>query len=248
MKSTEGAPIKPAPPKGAKFGRVLLKLSGEALQGGKGFGIDPEVIDQIAEQLFDVMCLGVQLAVVVGGGNIFRGAKATGVSRASADYMGMLATVMNAIALRDGLERRGVPSRVQSAITLQTVAEPFIPLRAIRHLEKGRIVIFAAGTGNPFFTTDTAAALRGIEMSADVIMKATNVDGIYDRDPRKDAAAVMFPRLSYREAMEKDLKVMDATAFALCMENKMPILVFNMNKTGNILRAIKGDAVGTVVD
>ena len=249
-RSFEGNAIKAEPPPGARYGRVLLKLSGEALQGTKGYGIDPAVIDQIASEVADVRKLGVQLGIVIGGGNIFRGvaASANGMDRASADYMGMLATVMNAIALQDGLERHGVHTRVQSAITMQELAEPYIRRRAIRHLEKGRVVIFAAGTGNPFFTTDTAAALRGNEIGADVIMKATNVDGVYDKDPKNHADAKRFGRIDYATALQMGLKLMDATALSLCMDNKMPILVFNMLPRGTILRAIRGDAVGTVVD
>jgi uridylate kinase len=228
---------------------VLLKLSGEALQGDKGYGIDPKIIDETAAEVVEVVKLGVQLGIVIGGGNIFRGvaASTSGMDRASADYMGMLATVMNAIALQDGLERHGVHTRVQSAITMQELAEPYIRRRAIRHLEKGRVVIFAAGTGNPYFTTDTAASLRGMEIGADVIMKATKVDGVYDKDPKKHADAKMFTSLSYIDALKMGLKVMDATALSLCMDNRMPILVFNMHERGNIMRAIRGEQVGTIV-
>jgi uridylate kinase len=228
---------------------VLLKLSGEALQGDKGYGIDPRVIDETAAEVVDVVKLGVQLGIVIGGGNIFRGvaASTSGMDRASADYMGMLATVMNAIALQDGLERHGVHTRVQSAITMQELAEPYIRRRAIRHLEKGRVVIFAAGTGNPFFTTDTAAALRGNEIGADIIMKATNVDGVYSKDPKKHADASRYRRINYSLALQMGLKVMDATALSLCMDNKMPILVFSMRERGNVLRAVRGDEVGTLV-
>lgn len=249
-RSAEGEPVKAPAPSGCKYGRVLLKLSGEALQGDKGYGIDPKIIDEIASEVVEVVKLGVQLGIVIGGGNIFRGvaASASGMDRASADYMGMLATVMNAIALQDGLERHGVHTRVQSAITMQELAEPYIRRRAIRHLEKGRVVIFGAGTGNPYFTTDTAASLRGMEIGADVIMKATKVDGVYDKDPKKHADAKMFERLTYIDALKMGLKVMDATALSLCMDNKMPILVFNMHERGNILRAIRGDQVGTVVE
>ncbi len=247
--SAEGAPEKITAPNGARYGRVLLKLSGEALQGDKGYGIDPRVLDDIADEVVAVKALGVQLAIVIGGGTIFRGIAGTaqGMDRATADYMGMLATVMNAIALQDALERHGVYTRVQSAINMQELAEPYIRRRAIRHLEKGRVVIFGGGTGNPFFTTDTAASLRGMEIGADVIMKATNVDGVYDKDPKKHSDAKMFDRLSYIDALKMGLKVMDATALSLCMDNKMPILVFNMHTRHNIVRAVKGDAVGTVV-
>jgi uridylate kinase len=248
-RSTDGAPVKVGPPEGCRYGRVLLKLSGEALQGDKGYGIDPKVIDETAAEVVEVARLGVQLGIVIGGGNIFRGvaASTSGMDRASADYMGMLATVMNAIALQDALERNGVHTRVQSAITMQELAEPYIRRRAIRHLEKGRVVIFAAGTGNPYFTTDTAASLRGMEIGADVIMKATKVDGVYDKDPKQHADATMFERLSYIDALKMGLKVMDATALSLCMDNKMPILVFNMHARGNIMRAIRGETVGTLV-
>ncbi|MBM4283488.1 MAG: UMP kinase [Deltaproteobacteria bacterium] len=230
---------------------MLLKLSGEALQGDKGYGIDPSVLTVVAEEVRQVRALGVQVAIVIGGGNIFRGLKASvdaGMDRATADYMGMLATVMNAIALQDALERKGIHTRVQSAITMQELAEPYIRRRAIRHLEKGRVVIFGAGTGNPFFTTDTAASLRGMEIGADVIMKATGVNGVYDKDPKKHTDATMFERLSFLDALKMGLKVMDATALSLCMDNKMPILVFNMHERGNVLRAVQGEAVGTVVD
>jgi uridylate kinase len=238
-------------PAGASYGRILLKLSGEALQGDKGYGIDPAVLDVVADEVKSVRALGVQVAIVIGGGNIFRGLKASvdaGMDRATADYMGMLATVMNSIALQDALERKGIHTRVQSAITMQELAEPYIRRKAIRHLEKGRVVIFGAGTGNPFFTTDTAASLRGMEIGADVIMKATGVNGVYDKDPKKHADARMFDTLSFIDALKMGLKVMDATALSLCMDNKMPILVFNMHERGNVLRAVKGEKVGTVVD
>jgi uridylate kinase len=237
-------------PAGCRYGRILLKLSGEALQGDKGYGIDPAVLDVVAEEIRQVRGLGVQVAVVIGGGNIFRGLKASvdaGMDRATADYMGMLATVMNAIALQDALERKGINTRVQSAITMQELAEPYIRRKAIRHLEKDRVVIFGAGTGNPFFTTDTAASLRGMEIGADVIMKATSVNGVYDKDPKKHADAVMFEKLSFIDALKMGLKVMDATALSLCMDNKMPILVFNMHERGNVMRAVRGEQVGTVV-
>ncbi|HEY1101158.1 MAG TPA: UMP kinase [Myxococcota bacterium] len=238
------------PPPGSKYGRILLKLSGEALQGENGYGIDPKVLDVVADEVKQVRALGVQVAIVIGGGNIFRGLKASvdaGMDRATADYMGMLATVMNAIALQDALERKGITTRVQSAITMQELAEPYIRRKAIRHLEKDRVVIFGAGTGNPFFTTDTAASLRGMEIGADVIMKATSVNGVYDKDPKKHADAKMFEELPFIDALSMGLKVMDATALSLCMDNKMPILVFNMHERGNVLRAVRGDKVGTIV-
>jgi uridylate kinase len=248
-------PATPAPkrlaPAGSKYGRILLKLSGEALQGDQGYGIDPAVMDVVADEVKAVHALGVEVAIVIGGGNIFRGLKASvdaGMDRATADYMGMLATVMNSIALQDALERKGINTRVQSAITMQELAEPYIRRRALRHLEKGRVVIFGGGTGNPFFTTDTAASLRGMEIGADVIMKATGVNGVYDKDPKKFPDAKMFDRLPFIEALKMGLKVMDATALSLCMDNKMPILVFNMHERGNVLRAVKGEKVGTVVD
>ncbi len=249
IRSSEGPAARIEPPPGCKYGRVLLKLSGEALQGSQGYGIDPAVIDKIAAEIVEVTGLGVQLAIVIGGGNIFRGVKASasGMDRAAADYMGMLATVMNAMALQDGLERAGVHTRVQSAINMQEVAEPYIRRRAIRHLEKGRVVIFAAGTGNPYFTTDTAAALRGNEICADVIMKATNVDGVYDADPKTHPNATRFTRVRFIDALKKELKVMDATALSLCMDNNMPILVFSMHAKGNVTRAVKGEPVGTLV-
>jgi uridylate kinase len=238
------------PPEGCRYGRILLKISGEALQGDKGYGIDPAVLDVVADEVKHVRAMGVQVAVVIGGGNIFRGLKASvdaGMDRATADYMGMLATVMNAIALQDALERKGIHTRVQSAINMQELAEPYIRRKAIRHLEKDRVVIFGAGTGNPFFTTDTAASLRGMEIGADVIMKATSVNGVYDKDPKKHADAIMFDKLSYIDALKMGLKVMDATALSLCMDNKMPILVFNMHERGNVIRAVRGETVGTIV-
>jgi uridylate kinase len=238
------------PPEGCRYGRILLKISGEALQGDKGYGIDPAVLDVVADEVKHVRAMGVQVAVVIGGGNIFRGLKASvdaGMDRATADYMGMLATVMNAIALQDALERKGIHTRVQSAINMQELAEPYIRRKAIRHLEKDRVVIFGAGTGNPFFTTDTAASLRGMEIGADVIMKATSVNGVYDKDPKKHADATMFDSLSYIDALKMGLKVMDATALSLCMDNKMPILVFNMHERGNVIRAVRGEKVGTIV-
>jgi uridylate kinase len=233
----------------AKYRRILLKLSGEALGNGQNNGIDAARVADMAGQIGEVRKLGVEVVIVIGGGNIFRGVAGSekGIERATADYMGMLATVINALALQDGLERRGVPTRVQSAINMTQVAEPFIRRRAVRHLEKGRVVIFAAGTGNPFFSTDTAAALRANEMGADVILKATKVDGIYDSDPKKNANAVRFARIGYLEALQKQLKVMDSTAFSLCMDNKMPIIVFDLFKPHNLKRVVLGEEVGTLV-
>ncbi|HXG66318.1 MAG TPA: UMP kinase [Blastocatellia bacterium] len=231
------------------YKRVLLKLSGEALIGDQGFGIDPTTINRIAEEVKEVHALGVQIAIVVGGGNIFRGValSAQGMDRASADYMGMLATVINSLALQDALERQGVFTRVMTAIEMREVAEPFIRRRAIRHVEKGRVVIFAAGTGNPYFTTDSAAALRACEILADAILKGTKVEGIYTADPKKDATATMFERLTYRDVIQLDLKVMDTSAISLCRERGLPIHVFNLYKRGNIARVICGEKVGTVV-
>lgn len=236
-------------PDGYKYGRVLLKLSGEALMGDAGYGIDPKVIDSLAVEIKEVIDDGVQVAIVVGGGNIFRGVagSANGMDRAQADYIGMLATVMNALALQDGLERAGVVSRVQSAIEMHQVAETYIRLRAIRHMEKGRVVIFAAGTGNPYFTTDTTAALRACEIDADCMMKATKVDGIYDSDPAKNPDAARYEKISYLDVLTKELNVMDAAAISLCKDNDMPLLVFNLTAPGNIRRALKGDNVGTLV-
>jgi uridylate kinase len=234
---------------GVKYRRILLKLSGEALMGGKGGGIDPAVLAQIADELIDVHSLGVEMALVIGGGNIFRGvaASTTGMDRASADYMGMLATLINALALQDALESRGAKTRVLSALEVQKVAEPYIRRRAIRHLEKGRLVIFGAGTGNPFFTTDTAASLRAMEIGADIVMKATRVDGVYDKDPHKFPDARLFRRLSYLDVLNRKLKVMDSTAISLCHDNKLPILVFNMTKPGNVRRVVLGEPLGTLV-
>ena len=231
------------------YKRVLLKLSGEALMGERQYGIDPAVTAQIAKDVKDIQQLGVETAIVIGGGNIFRGlaASARGMDRATGDYMGMLATVINALALQDALEQMGVLTRVMSAIEMRAVAEPFIRRRAIRHLEKGRAVIFAAGTGNPYFTTDTAAALRAMEIRANVIMKATKVDGIYSADPMKDPSATRYETISYLEVLEKRLQVMDATAISLCMDNQLPILVFNLRAPGNLRRAVLGEAVGSVV-
>jgi uridylate kinase len=231
------------------YRRVLLKLSGEALMGEQQFGIDPAVTTQIAKDIGEIQGLGVQTAVVIGGGNLFRGlaASAKGMDRATADYMGMLATVINALALQDALEHNGVNTRVASAIEMRAVAEPFIRRRAVRHLEKGRVVLFAAGTGNPYFTTDTAAALRAMEMRADVILKGTKVDGIYTADPMVDPDATKFDDISYLKVLERGLKVMDATAISLCMDNKLPIVVFNLRTPGNVRRVIMGEPVGTTV-
>ena len=217
--------------------------------GEQPFGIDPAITTQIAKDIFEIQSLGVQTAVVIGGGNLFRGlaASAKGMDRATADYMGMLATVINALALQDALEHHNVPTRVASAIEMRAVAEPFIRRRAVRHLEKGRVVVFAAGTGNPYFTTDTAAALRAMEMKADVILKATKVDGIYDADPMTNPSAMKFDQISYLNVLERGLKVMDATAISLCMDNKLPIVVFNLRTMGNLRRVIMGEAVGTTV-
>ena len=231
------------------YRRILLKVSGESLQGAQGFGIDGQTVYAIAQELRDVLKLGVQIAIMVGGGNIFRGARQKGfeVDRATGDYMGMLATVLNALALQDALEKLGVHTRVQSAIEMHQVCEPFIRRRAMRHLEKDRVVIFAAGTGNPYFSTDTAAALRAMEIKADVILKATRVDGIYDADPEKVSDAKFFAEITYRQVLHQDLKVMDSTAISLCMDNKMPIIVFNMNVPGNIKRVLMGEPVGSLV-
>ena len=233
----------------AKYKRILLKLSGEALAGNNGYGINVEVLKSISEQIKTVMEMKVELGIVIGGGNIFRGiaAAANGMDRASSDYMGMLATVINSLALQDMLEKNDVLTRVQSAIEMHELAEPYIRRKAARHLEKGRVVIFAAGTGNPFFTTDTAAALRAMEISADVILKATKVDGIYDKDPMKHKDAVMFKELTYLDVLQKGIKVMDSTALTLCMENNLPIITFNMNKAGNLKKVVSGETVGTIV-
>lgn len=232
-----------------RYKRILLKLSGEALAGQQGYGIDATVIRGIAEEIRDVTQLGVQVALVIGGGNIFRGiaAASMGIDRASADYMGMLATVMNSLAMQDALEKRGVITRVQSAIEMQTVAEPYIRRRAVRHLEKGRVVIFGAGTGNPFFTTDTAASLRAIEIGAEVILKATKVDGIYSADPNKDETAVKYESLKYLDVLKMGLQVMDSTATSLCMDNNLPIIVFDLTEYGNIQRVVCGEPIGTIV-
>ncbi len=232
-----------------RFRRVLLKLSGEALMGDAGYGVDPTILESLASQIKPVVEAGVQVSIVVGGGNIFRGlaAASKGMDRAQADFMGMLATVMNSLALQDALERHGVFTRVMSAIEMQAVAEPYIRRRAIRHIEKGRVVIFAAGTGNPYFTTDTTAALRALEIDADCIMKATKVDGVYSADPKTDPTATRFDELTYIEVLNRGLQVMDSTAISLCMDNDLPILVFNMQVSGNIERALMGEPVGTIV-
>ena len=232
-----------------RFKRVLLKLSGEALMGDAGYGIDPVIVQDLAVQIRTARDAGVELAIVVGGGNIFRGVagSAKGMDRAQADYIGMLATVMNALAIQDVLEKAGVFTRVMSAIEMQSVAEPYIRRRAMRHLEKGRVVIFAAGTGNPYFTTDTTAALRALEIGADCIMKATRVDGVYTADPRIDPDAVRFDELTYMDVLRLELKVMDSTAITLAMDNNLPIIVFNIETDGNIVRALAGEHVGTIV-
>ena len=230
--------------------RVLIKLSGEAfMDSTKGFGIDIDVVHSIAEDLAEVQAMGMQLALVVGGGNIWRGGQESvkGIDRATADYMGMLATVMNALALQDALEKQGIFTRVQSAITMQEIAEPHIRRRVLRHLEKDRVVIFAGGTGNPYFSTDTAAALRALEIRADALVKATKVDGVFDSDPVKNPDATMFKRLSYLEVLNRELEVMDATAISLCMDNSLPIIVFNLFKHGNLKRLCSGEEIGTVV-
>ena len=239
-KSTSAAPI---------YRRIVLKLSGESFQGSQGFGIDAETVHSIAREVKEVSDLGIQIAIIVGGGNIFRGTrqKSLSIDRATGDYMGMLATVINGLALQDALEKQGVVTRLLSAIDMAQVAEPFIRRRAMRHLEKGRVVIFAAGTGNPYFSTDTAAALRAMEIKAHVILKATRVDGIYDADPEKVPGAKMFERVTYLDVIQKGLAVMDSTAISLCMDNRMPIIVFNMNMPGNIRRAVMGEKVGSTV-
>lgn len=232
-----------------KYKRVLLKLSGEALAGSDGFGINTDVIDQMSKDVAEAHSSGVQLGIVIGGGNIFRGvaASAHGMDRASSDYMGMLATCINALALQDALEKRDVPTRVLSAIEMAQIAEPYIRRRAVRHLEKGRIVIFASGTGNPFFTTDTAAALRGMEINAEVLLKATNVDGTYDKDPAKHDDAKKFDQITPKEAINLGLRVMDTTAISLCMENNLPIITFKLLQQGNIMKVLKGDKIGTLI-
>jgi uridylate kinase len=233
-----------------KYKRILLKLSGEALMGQKQFGIDNERLSQYAREVKAIVDQGVQVAIVIGGGNIFRGVQAEegGMERTQGDYMGMLATVINAMALQSAMEAEGMDTRLQSAIELKQIAEPFIRRRAVRHLEKGRVVIFGGGTGNPFFTTDSAASLRAIEIDADVILKGTRVDGIYTADPEKDPTAERYDRITFEEVFDKGLRVMDMTAFTLCNENKLPIIVFDMNTSGNLLRLVEGEEVGTLVD
>jgi len=232
-----------------KYQRILLKLSGEALMGSRPFGLDPGVIGRIAEEIREVRDLGVQVAMVIGGGNIYRGLAGTesGIDRVTGDHMGMLATVINSLALQNALETAGVHTRVMSALEIRQVAEPYIRRRAVRHLEKGRVIIFAAGTGNPYFTTDSAAALRAMEVRAEVILKATRVDGVYSADPKKDPAAKKFDSITYLEVLEKGLKVMDSTAISLCMDNHLPILVFNLTTPGNIRRAVLGETIGSIV-
>ena len=239
----DSSPVQPA------YKRILLKLSGEALMGEQQFGVDPAVATRIAQDVAEIRQLGVETAIVIGGGNIFRGlaASAKGMDRTTADNMGMLATVMNALALQDALEHQGVQTRVATGIEMRTIAEPFIRRRAIRHLEKGRVVILAAGTGSPYFTTDTAAALRAMEIKAEVILKGTKVDGIYTADPVLDPTATKFPTISYLQVLEKRLKVMDTAAISLCMDNKMPIVVFNLRQPGNVRRVVVGEAIGTTV-
>lgn len=232
-----------------KYKRVLLKLSGEALMGTQGLGIDPQIVDAVAREIKSIRDLGTELGVVIGGGNIFRGlsASARGMDRVQADYMGMLATVINSLAMQDYLERHDVYTRVQTAIKMEELAEPFIRRRAVRHLEKGRVVIFASGTGNPYFTTDTAAALRAVEIQADVILKATKVDGVYDDDPVINPQAVKYDYLNFIDLIKDGLKVMDSTAATLCMDNNLPIIVLNMKKSGNLRRAILGEKIGTLI-
>ncbi|HEY0677216.1 MAG TPA: UMP kinase [Chitinophagaceae bacterium] len=232
-----------------KYKRILLKLSGESLMGDKSYGLDSNVISKYADDIKDIISLGVQVAIVIGGGNIYRGMNEaeTGIERAHGDYMGMLATVINGMALQAGLEKMGVYTRLQSAIKMEQIAEPYIRRRAIRHLEKGRVVIFGAGTGNPYFTTDTAGSLRAIEIKADVILKGTRVDGIYTADPEKDPDAKKYQSITFQDCISKNLRVMDMTAFTLCMENNLPIVVFDMNKPGNLRRVVSGENVGTLV-
>jgi uridylate kinase len=235
----------PSPP---RFRRILLKLSGEALMGSSSFGVDPEVVRRLSEEIAAITAMGVEIALVVGGGNIFRGINAPdGMDRVAADHMGMLATLINSLALQDALENVGVSTRVLSALEIRQVAEPFIRRRALRHLEKGRVVILAAGTGNPYFSTDTAAALRAMEVKAEVLLKATKVDGVYTADPKLDPSATLLPRVGWLEALERGLRVMDTTAISLCMDNKLPIIVFNIRVPGNIRRILVGEEVGSVV-
>jgi uridylate kinase len=234
-----------------KYKRVLLKLSGEALLGNQSFGIDPEVLEKYADDIKLVVDQGIELAIVIGGGNIYRGVQGVSgglVDRAQGDYMGMLATVINAMALQGALEQKGIYTRLQSAIKMEQICEPFIRRRAVRHLEKGRVVIFGAGTGNPYFTTDTAASLRAVEIEADAILKGTRVDGVYTADPEKDSTATKYDNISFSDVYRQGLNVMDMTAITLCQENNIPIVVFNMNKQGNLLKLLQGEAVGTLVD
>ena len=239
----------PPPETAEPYRRVLLKLSGEALMGSRGFGLDWDVVSDIALQVGEVRALGVEIALVIGGGNIFRGVAGVdrGMDRITADHMGMLATIINSLAMQDALERRGIDTRVLSAIEIRAVAEPYIRRRAMRHLEKGRVIIIAAGTGNPFFTTDSAAALRAMEIKADALLKATRVDGVYSADPRQNPNAVRLPRVGYLEVLGKGLKVMDATAISLCMDHQMPIVVFDLTVPGNIRRVIAGEPVGSII-
>ncbi len=232
-----------------KFKRILLKLSGEALMGERSYGIDPNRLNIYAKEIKEIFDFGIEIAIVIGGGNIFRGVSGSseGVDRVQADYMGMLATVVNGLALQSALENMKIPTRLQSALKIEAVAEPYIKRKAVRHLEKGRVVIFSAGTGNPFFTTDSAAVLRAIEINSDVIIKGTRVDGVYDEDPEKNKEAVKFDSLSFKEVLIKGLKVMDTTAFTLSQENKLPIIVFDINKKGNLIRIVKGEKIGTKV-
>jgi len=232
-----------------QFKRIILKLSGEALAGQQGFGIDPEIVKTTAQQIKEVVALGVEIAIVVGGGNIYRGLAGSvkGIDRATGDYMGMLATMINSLALQDALEKIDVDTRVQTAIEMRQIAEPYIRRRAIRHLEKGRVIIFGAGTGNPYFSTDTTASLRAAEINADAILKATKVDGVYDADPMKNPKAVKYDELEYIEVLSKQLAVMDSTAISLCMDNNIPIIVFDLNKEGNIKKAVQGEEIGTYV-
>lgn len=232
-----------------KYRKVLLKISGEALQGEQGYGISAEVLDTISDEIAEVSRLNIEIAIVIGGGNIFRGVAGAskGIDRSTGDYMGMLATVMNALALQDSLEKKGVQTRVQTALNIEQVAEPYIRRRAVRHLEKGRVVLFAAGTGNPFFTTDTAATLRALEIGADLILKATKVDGVYDKDPLVHNDAVKFKKLTYMDVLKNELKIMDATAISLCMQGNIPIIIFNLFGSGNIKNVIMGSEIGTIV-
>ncbi len=241
--------IKPTNKPKVKYRRILLKLSGEVLMGQRSYGIDATTVDYMAGEIKGIHKLGIEVAVVIGGGNIFRGVEGSvkGMERATADYMGMLATVINALALQNALEKAGVPTRVQSAIEMRELAEPYIRRRAVRHLEKGRVVIFAAGTGNPYFTTDTAASLRAMEIGAEIILKATKVDGVYSADPFKDPDAKKFKKISYMDVLKKGLNVMDSTAISLCMDNALPIMVFNVRKKGNIKRVMEGKNIGTIV-